>query len=289
MKIGEKIKKLRTAKLMTQSDLVGGEITRNMLSRIENGAANPSLDTVCYIASRLNVPVGYLLGDERDEAIYTKYNDVVGIKKAFMNENYGICKDMCVNSDSAEDDEIQLLLCECNLALGIEEFNNGHLRESCRLFDEAIDGCSKTIYRTERVVAVAATYFRYISRISPSVSSDIIDENEVNTYPAMTDDFCRYALALERFDNGIYELSDLREDSPYELHLMAKAAMNKGDHAAAHVYLHKALGNEINIPQPVLYFIFSDLEICSKEIEDFRGAYEYSMNKLELIQRLLAT
>ena len=46
MKIGEKIKKLRTAKLMTQSDLVGNEITRNMLSRIENGAANPSLETI---------------------------------------------------------------------------------------------------------------------------------------------------------------------------------------------------------------------------------------------------
>ena len=53
MQIGEKIKKLRTAKLMTQSELVGGEITRNMLSRIENGAAQPSMATVKYIAERL--------------------------------------------------------------------------------------------------------------------------------------------------------------------------------------------------------------------------------------------
>ena len=43
MNIGEKIKRLRTAKLMTQADLVGDVITRNMLSQIENGVANPSL------------------------------------------------------------------------------------------------------------------------------------------------------------------------------------------------------------------------------------------------------
>ena len=48
MHIGEKIKRLRTAKLMTQSELVGREITRNMLSRIENGAAQPSMATVKY-------------------------------------------------------------------------------------------------------------------------------------------------------------------------------------------------------------------------------------------------
>ena len=44
MNIGKKIKKLRTSKLMTQSELAGSEITRNMLSRIENDAASPSLE-----------------------------------------------------------------------------------------------------------------------------------------------------------------------------------------------------------------------------------------------------
>ena len=48
MDIGKKIKKLRNEKLITQSELVGNEITRNMLSRIENGAALPSLGTVVY-------------------------------------------------------------------------------------------------------------------------------------------------------------------------------------------------------------------------------------------------
>ena len=39
--IGEKIKRLRLQRNMTQSDLAGDQITRNMLSRVENGAALP--------------------------------------------------------------------------------------------------------------------------------------------------------------------------------------------------------------------------------------------------------
>ena len=56
MNIGEKIRELRVAKLMTQAELAGTHITRNMLSCIENGSANPSLSTILYIAGRLNVP-----------------------------------------------------------------------------------------------------------------------------------------------------------------------------------------------------------------------------------------
>ena len=89
MQIGEKIKKLRTAKLMTQNELVGGEITRNMLSRIENGAAQPSMATVKYIAQRLNVSVGFLLAEEEDEILYFKSAEINNIKKAlsFINQH----------------------------------------------------------------------------------------------------------------------------------------------------------------------------------------------------------
>ena len=52
MQIGEKIKTLRQAKLMTQSELAGTQITRNMLSSIEHGTALPSLPTALYLAER---------------------------------------------------------------------------------------------------------------------------------------------------------------------------------------------------------------------------------------------
>ena len=64
MNIGERIRELRISKLMTQADLAGDRITRNMLSCIENGSANPSLSTIVYIAGRLGVPAGCLLNKE---------------------------------------------------------------------------------------------------------------------------------------------------------------------------------------------------------------------------------
>ena len=293
MNIGEKIKKLRTAKLMTQSELVGGEITRNMLSRIENGAANPSMDTVCYIARRLKVSPGYLLADEEDEKIFQKHSEIVGIKKAFMNENYRICRDMCMSAESCDDDEIQMILCECNLALGIEKFNNGHLHESCEYLDEAIDGCARTLYRTDYIVAAAGVCFRFMRLLSATLSSNVVDEGEINIYPAMTDALCRYLQLFEKTEKGEYPeekeiLSIGKSESPFVLHLLARKKMNAGEYAEAYDHLHTILLGEIAIPQPMLYFVFCDLEICCKETENFKGAYEYSKDKLELMQKLLS-
>ncbi len=290
MKIGEKIKKLRTAKLMTQSELVGNEITRNMLSRIENGSANPSLETVCYIAGRLNVSPGFLLAEEGDEQIYFKHNEIVGIKKALLSEDYRICRDICLNSESAEDDEIQLILSECNLAIAQEEFGRGNLRVACEYFDEAIESCEKTLYRTDHLVSEVGVYFRYMRQISPTLSSNFIDEEEVNVYPALVDEFCRYALSFERFEqtgtSTEWMLIDERK-TPYNLHMDAKTQMRQENYEVAYELLHEILLSEISVPEPMLYFVFCDLEICCREKQDFKGAYEYSMDKIELLQKLL--
>ena len=85
MDIGSKIKQLRTEKLMTQSELAGTEITRNMLSRIENGAALPSLGTVVYLAKRLGVPAGYLLSEGEEEFIYNKISVMKNIRRAYTD------------------------------------------------------------------------------------------------------------------------------------------------------------------------------------------------------------
>ena len=295
MKIGGKIKKLRTSKLMTQSELVGNEITRNMLSQIENGNANPSLETIKYIAARLNVSPGFLISEGEEERVYFKHNEMVGIKKAFMNEDYRICRDMCLTAESEGDDEIRMILCECCLAIGIEEFADGKLRECCETLDEAIENCGNTLYRTDYVIAAAGVYFRYMRRISATLSSNSIDENEVNIYPAMTDEFCRYVLMLDRVDgDGENEvesnaiLSVGKDGSPYVLHLLAKQHMKNGKYAEAHSCLRSILFLEHPIPQPMLYLVFCDLEVCCREIEDFKGAYEYSIDKIELLQKLLS-
>jgi len=64
MALGELLRQARLEAGMSQRELCGETITRNMLSQIENGTARPSMDTLRYLASRLGKPVGYFLEEE---------------------------------------------------------------------------------------------------------------------------------------------------------------------------------------------------------------------------------
>ena len=66
MTLGQKIKAARLSKKITQSALAKEQITRNMLSAIENDKALPSLTTLKYIAKCLGVPQEYLLSEKED-------------------------------------------------------------------------------------------------------------------------------------------------------------------------------------------------------------------------------
>ncbi|KFN03921.1 XRE family transcriptional regulator [Bacillus clarus] len=62
--LGEKIKALRKEKRLTQTELVGSELTKSMLSQIENGKATPSMKTLQYIAGKLGCEISFLLAED---------------------------------------------------------------------------------------------------------------------------------------------------------------------------------------------------------------------------------
>lgn len=62
--LGKRIKEARLAKKMTQSEVVGDFITRNMLSQIESGSATPSVKTLEYLCKVLEIEPNTLLPDE---------------------------------------------------------------------------------------------------------------------------------------------------------------------------------------------------------------------------------
>ena len=64
MTLGEKIKAARLEAGLSQRQLCGDTITRNMLSQIENGSANPSMATLTCLAQRLGKSVGYFLQEQ---------------------------------------------------------------------------------------------------------------------------------------------------------------------------------------------------------------------------------
>ncbi len=61
MELGQRLKEARLAAGLSQRQLCGNQLTRNMLSLIENGTARPSMDTLVYLAARLEKPVSYFL------------------------------------------------------------------------------------------------------------------------------------------------------------------------------------------------------------------------------------
>ena len=296
MTIGEKIKKLRTDKLMSQSELAGGEITRNMLSQIEHGSAMPSLSTVNYIASRLNVSPGFLLANEEDERIYLKNAAIDDIKKAYVGKNFELCYNMCKRFN-AEDDELTLILAECSLKVGIEAFCRGELHNAADLFDEAIEYCAKSIYNTDAIVSDVRSYFSYMELISPTLAFDDLDEYGRAVMFPCANDFAIYSGIISEAEmqgwNDVAlltrRLERLQPDSMYYLHIDSRIRMDRGNYSEAYDILHELLYNEsYALPEPMLYLVLCDIEICCKEIDDFKGAYEYSSSKIALMQKLLS-
>lgn len=295
MQIGEKIKKLRTAKLMTQNELVGGEITRNMLSRIENGAAQPSMATVKYIAQRLNVSVGFLLAEEEDEILYFKSAEINNIKKAYVNKDYLLCREMCINSEW-KDDELIFILSESCIRSGIRAFAHGALRQAVNFFDEGLENCYSTIYNTDHIKSLAQSYFDYMCLISPTLDSNSSYTVETKQLPFLKDPFSVYSsIFLYGEANGYSNvpmleerLELLDEKSSFFAHISAKLLIEEKNYEEGYKVLESILlKDNYEVPEPMLYFIFGDLEICCKEIEDFKGAYNYSKCKIDLMQKLL--
>jgi hypothetical protein len=63
--------------------------------------------------------------------------------------------------------------------------------------------------------------------------------------------------------------------------------MKLGRYSEAYHILKKLLSSGHDIPAPMLYFIFSDLEVCCRELSDYRGAYEYSADRTGMLEKFL--
>ncbi len=291
MEIGEKIKSLRLAKRMTQSELAGDQITRNMLSLIENGSALPSLPTVAYLSERLGVPAGMLLARDDEELMYHKMSELPKIKQAYAKSEYRLCYDMCRSLKEEQlDDELYLILSKCAFSLAKESFDTGKLHKCAELLDKACGFAQKTIYKEDMILSAAYIYFDYMSRLSPT----LVSENGSDTYSGEylgADAFCKYALAIKALESGeigkamAFWIDHL--DKGFAEHIKARLEMIDGNYLDARERL-KILINSGNIEcHAILCDVFKDLEECCRETDDYKGAYEYSVGKVELLERML--
>src|SRR5215471_11976425 len=59
MTLGEKIRKARLERRLTQEQLAGSEFTKSYVSELERGRRHPRLSTLKMLARRLDLPISY--------------------------------------------------------------------------------------------------------------------------------------------------------------------------------------------------------------------------------------
>ena len=92
MTLGEKIKQARLEVGLSQRQLCGEKITRNMLSQIENGSARPSMTTLQYFAQRLGRPVSWFLEEAAAPSVNTQTLET--LLRSYRQGDYGKAADV---------------------------------------------------------------------------------------------------------------------------------------------------------------------------------------------------
>ena len=275
MNIGTKIKELRISKGLTQSQLAGERITRNMLSCIESEKAMPSLETLFYIADRLSVPPSYLLSDNDDLCLYEKNEKIGQIRKLFSERKHEACIKQ-ISDIGKTDDELAFLLCNCYFELGKAAVIQGSLSTGKSMLALCSEYADKTIYDTSMLRALTELYSSIAENIqSPLLELDseffektIPNQNDFEFYKYVTQDYSY------RFSN-----------ETYKTHAKAKELIKNRRYSEAVSELSK-IENAKNVENYNSYLFFSvygDLESCSRQLGDFENAYRYASKRLSLL------
>ena len=275
MTLGEKIKKARCEMRLTQSALCEGKITRNMLSAIECDKANPSLETLYFLADALSLPLAYLLSDDEDMFFYQKKERIDEIKNAFSQRKYKECIDL-ISPLGRIDDELAYILAQSHFEIGRQYVLKGSLKTGYTNLMLSKDFASKTIYDTSKIEARILIY----SALAKNIQSPLLEFD--------TSDF---EDALDSFDFEFYKylIGDQQysfKNRIYNCHMKAKDLLKSRKYIEA-IPLLKQIENE-KTPETynscVMFSVYNDLENCYKQIADFENAYRYASKKMSLIE-----
>ena len=258
MELAQRIRQARLEAGLTQKQICGDTITRNMLSQIENGSATPSLATLQYLARQLGKSVSYLLG-EPPQAL-TGTPQLAQAREAYRAGAFpqalsllGQCQ-----PDETVAEEWHLLQYLATLEQARREQSQGRIPNARRLLEslEEIHGLyvSKAL-RLERLRLLALCG---------------------DTEPLPPDDLplllrARAALEAQEHDLAVLLLSAAQEqeDPQWQL-LRGHADFARKLYATAAACYRRA---EEAYPEEVIPL----LETCYKELGDFQQAYVYAV------------
>lgn len=272
--IGNRIKKQRLKLGLTQKQITDGYMTRNMLSLIESGNAMPSIETLVYLAEKLNVSPSYLFSGANEVVTENEETEIKSIRELYANGAYRECLDKL---DA---------LCECNYETeylyAYSAFyhartltKHGSFTDAEKYLTLALKKCENTVYDTSVIKAAAPLYLAIASNVqSPLLELDVNDyENK----------------RLGAFDYELYKYLTSDFDFPFtnslfKLHIEAKALIKKYRFSDAIKLLSKIEEIKNTSYNAFVFFgVYTDLENAYKQLGDFENAYRYSSKRLNLI------
>lgn len=141
MELGEKLRQARQEAGLTQRQLCGDVITRNMLSQIESGKAKPSMATLQYLAAGLGKTVGYFL--EEPVVLSANIQLMSRARQAYVQQNMGAVLEILgqyQQPDGLFDEEYAYLSAVSALALGKERLEKGDASAAMPLLEQVNRG-----------------------------------------------------------------------------------------------------------------------------------------------------
>ena len=253
MELGEKLRQARTEAGLSQRQLCGQEITRNMLSQIESGKARPSMATLQYLAARLDKPVSYFLGEEA--ALSPSQAIMRQAQEDFSNQRYAeaLSNLSSLHPHSPESEFLRYL---CLMSLAKAALQQGKRPYAEELLHQA--GDLQTIYK-----AAPMERERLLLLEEAGIPQTIPEDPR----PLLL--LAEKALADQNAPDAIRYLEAIDNRSTYWALLRGKAALLCGQPKEALALLQQA---EAEFPKAAIPL----LEQSCKELEDYKQAYYYA-------------
>lgn len=264
MELGQLLRQARLDAGLSQRQLCGEEITRNMLSQIEHGTARPSMDTLRYLANRLEKPLSYFL--EEDTVTSPNQQVMADARAAWIQKDFaGVLRILNAYrpGDEVFDQEQGLLVFLSCMELAKQAFSEGRNPYAAQLLARAT--LTESVYITD---AMRRQCSLRTAQVRPERLADIIAELP----PDDTELLLRARLALEQGDGQkagqLLRAASDQEDPQWNL-LQGQAFLASGEYRAAAECYHRA---EKQYPRETA----QALEQCYRELEDYKMAYHYA-------------
>ena len=260
MELGEKLKQARIEAGLSQRQLCGKEITRNMLSLIENGAAKPSMKTLRYLAGRLGKNVSYFL---EETAVLSPNLEIMAAARQLYDAGNYVEADQVLETyrapDPVCDREKELLWVLIRLELAKEAIAQERFLYAAQLLRQTP---VETAYLAEdlnrrRLLLLGSIPGQPVADELPSIDDELLLRSGE-------------ACSAGAFPRAAHLLESMEDQSSPKWHLMrGRIALQQKDWQTAADHLRIA---EEEFPRVVCPL----LEVCYRELEDYQKAYEYA-------------